>query len=170
MTDFRSPRPLKVGDIASEFDCGVPALDRWLRAWARRNEGSGASRTFVSVDADTQRVAGYYCLSASSLIRDGIPEALGREMPNPVPVALLGRLAVDRRYSGEGLGRSLLQDALARAVSAAQSVGMVAIIVNAKDESVVPFYERFGFSLLPDGSTHTLYRRVSDIVQSAAAL
>lgn len=170
MRQFHRPRPLAAADIVSEFDCGIEVLDRWLKGWARHNEAAGGSRTFVSVAAGTDRVAGYYCLSASSIVRGEAPGSLARRMPDPIPVALLGRLAVDRRDAGVGLGASLLQDAVARAIQASDTLGMRALIVNAKDDDVVPFYERFGFRRFPDGSERILYLTIADALRTAADL
>lgn len=160
MTEFRTPRPLAVGDKLSEFRCGVESLDIWLRGRARRNEGNGASRTMVSVTG-AGRVAGYYCLSASALERGEGPPALTNGMPSSVPVVLLGRLAVDREFAGLGLGASLLQHATVRALEAAEAIGIHAILVHAVDDEVVPFYERFGFTPIP-GESRTLYLLTQD--------
>lgn len=161
MTEFRTPRPLAAGDVTSAFDSGEESLDRWLRGRARGNEKSGASRTMVSV-TDEGRVAGYYCLSASSLVRDDeTPAELGGGQPNPIPVVLLGRLAVDQAFAGIGLGSSLLQHAVVQAVTAAETIGIRAILVHALTEEVVPFYERFGFTRFPDAN-HVLYLLVAD--------
>ena len=170
MPQYHRPRPLAVGDVVSEFDCGIEVLDRWLRGWARHNEAAGGSRTYVSVATGTDRVAGYYCLSASSIVRSEAPGAVARSMPDPIPVALLGRLAVDRRDAGAGLGASLLQDAVRRAIQASETLGMRALIVNAKDDDVVPFYERFGFRRFPDGSERILFLKIADALKTAAAL
>lgn len=167
MAQYHRPRPIKAGDIASEFDCGVDVLDRWLKAWARHNEAAGGSRSYVSVTDDTSHVAGYYCLSASSIARADAPEALGHRMPDPIPVALLGRLAVDRRHAGGGLGSSLLQDAVLRAIQASETLGIRALVVEAIDDGVVPFYERFGFRRFP-GTRRILSLKISDALKTAA--
>ena len=170
MPRYHRPRPIQTGDIASEFDCGIDVLDRWLKVWARHNEAAGGSRSYVSVTEDTKHVAGYYCLSASSIARADAPVPLARNMPDPIPVALLGRLAVDRRHAGVGLGASLLQDAVLRAIQASEALGIRALVVNAIDESVVPFYERFGFRRFPDGSERILYLKIADALKTAAGL
>lgn len=160
MTDFFRPRALRAGDVLSEFNCGVESLDSWIRGRARENEKRGASRTFVSVTPEDQ-VAGYYCLSASAIALAETPAALGRRMPDPVPVLLLGRLAVDAQFAGRGLGSSLLADAVSRALTAADSIGAVAMIVHASTEDVVGFYERFGFERFP-ASQQSLFLLFSD--------
>ena len=115
----------------------------------------------VSVTRDEGRVAGYYCLSSSSLLRgDGSPE-LGAGMPDTIPVVLLGRLAIDQEFQGVGLGYSLLQHATTRALEAADTIGIRAILVHALSDAVVAFYEKFGFTRFPNQS-HTLYLLTKD--------
>lgn len=160
MTEFLTPRPLAPGDRVSEFRCGEEQLDAWLRGRARGNERSGASRTLVSVTREG-RVAGYYCLSSSSIVRDSVPAELARQQPDPIPVVLLGRLAVDESFAGVGLGASLLQHATSRAIEAAEAIGIRAILVHAMTEEVVAFYERFGFTRFP-GQDRTLYLLLAD--------
>lgn len=107
------------------------------------------------------RVAGYYCLASSSLERSEGPEELAAGMPPSIPVVLLGRLAVDREFAGRGLGVSLLQHATSRALLAAETIGIRAMIVHAVDDDVVSFYERFGFTPFP-GERRTLYLLARD--------
>ncbi|MEU4014281.1 GNAT family N-acetyltransferase [Microbacterium sp. NPDC028030] len=160
MTDFLVPRPLAAGDTLSQFRCGEESLDIWLRGRARRNERSGASRTMVSVTR-SGRVAGYYCLSSSAIDRREGPPPLAAGMPPSVPVVLLGRLAVDQEFAGRGLGGSLLQHATLRALEAAQTIGIHAMLVHAISDDVVPFYERFGFTGFPE-EQRTLYLLTKD--------
>ncbi|MEV4736945.1 MULTISPECIES: GNAT family N-acetyltransferase [unclassified Microbacterium] len=160
MTEFLTPRPLTTGDVLSDFRCGVESLDLWLRGRARRNERSGASRTMVSVTREG-RVAGYYCLSSSAIDRGDGAAPLAAGMPSSIPVVLLGRLAVDEEFAGCGLGASLLQHATLRALEAAETIGIHAVIVHAITDDVVPFYERFGFTRFPDAQ-RTLYLRTAD--------
>jgi GNAT superfamily N-acetyltransferase len=161
VTEFLAPRPISAGDRLSEFHSGEESLDSWLRGRARSNEKAGASRTSVSVTRDEHRVAGYSCLSSSSLERGDGPLALTDKMPPTIPVVLLGRLAVDRDFHGMGLGFSLLQHATLRALDAAETIGIRAILVHALNEDVVPFYEKFGFTRFPDQS-QTLYLLTKD--------
>jgi predicted N-acetyltransferase YhbS len=113
MTRFSATRPIKRGDPVSRFDCGLAALNAWLRNHAIRNQDSGASRTFITM-ADPSTIAGYYSLSAFTVARADVG-GLGMAMPDPIPVTLIGRLAVDRRCAGQGLGANLLRDAALRA-------------------------------------------------------
>lgn len=114
----------------------------------------------VSITRDG-RVAGYYCLSSSSVVRDEVPTDLSRQQPDAIPVVLLGRLAIDEAFAGRGLGASLLQHATVRAIEAAEAIGIRAILVHAMTEKVVPFYERFGFTRFP-GQDPTLYLLLAD--------
>jgi predicted N-acetyltransferase YhbS len=141
--------PERLGDDhdLSEFDCGEPALDDWLREQARTNEKTGASRTFV-VCAEG-RVVGYFALANGSVEREIARGRVGRGMPNPVPVMVIGRLAVDRKYQERGIGRALLKDAVWRTLQAAQHAGIRAILVHAKSEDAKRFYERCGFAASP---------------------
>ncbi len=161
MVEFLAPRPIAAGDKLSGFQSGEESLDNWLRGRARSNEKAGASRTSVCVTREEQRVAGYYCLSSSSLEREDGPPALTAKMPPSVPVVLLGRLAIDRDFQGMGLGISLLQHATMRALDAAETIGIRAILVHALSEGVVPFYEKFGFTRFPNQSK-TLYLLTQD--------
>lgn len=121
------------------FDSGEPALDRWLQTRAARNE-SRYSRTYVVTRGGDVR--GYYTLSAGAVDRAAAPGRLRRNAPDSVPVALLARLAVDRREQGQGLGASLLADALRRCAAAADTIGLAAVLVHAKSEAARGFYMR----------------------------
>ncbi len=159
---FRSPRPLLPTDDTAAFDCGAPSLNAWLRTRALKNETTGASRTFVSIDSETDVVAGYYCLSASSLLLEGAPGNVRRNMPDPIPVILIGRLAVDQRFKGKGLGVSLLQHALLKGLEASQIVGARAFIVDALDNDAERFYSKFGFTLMPPATKRAMYLLIKD--------
>ncbi len=124
------------------FDSGMPPLDQWLKKRARPNEINGASRTYVLCVG--RRVIGYYALAAGSLIHGQATGAVRRNMPDPVPVALLGRLAVDRASQGQGLGRDLTRDAILRVLGAADLIGLRAILVRAISDEAKRLYERCG--------------------------
>lgn len=159
---FRSPRPLLPTDDTSAFDCGTQSLSEWLRTCALKNETTGASRTFVSIDSETDRVAGYYCLSASSLLLEDAPGSVRRNMPDPIPVILIGRLAVDQRFKGHGLGVSLLQHAVLKGLEASRIIGARAFIVDAIDDAAESFYRKFGFALMPPASKRAMYLLMKD--------
>jgi GNAT superfamily N-acetyltransferase len=143
--EISAPEHLTAAHDVSAFDSGVPDLDDWLRKRALANEETGASRTYVVCAGG--RVAGYYALATG-----GVAQVLGRvrrNMPNPVPVMILGRLAVDRSWQGRNLGASLLRDAVVRTVQAAEIGGIRAILVDAISEDAKRFYERNGFRVSP---------------------
>lgn len=145
----------------TDFDCGTPLLDGFIRSYASQNERSGTSRTFVAVRPGSARVCAYFSIAAGSLVLQSIPKHNRRNLiRQPVPIALLGRLAVDRSEQGKGLGRIMLADALDRIVHAAESIGIHAIEVHALDAAARSFYERFGFTSLLDDPLH-LYLPVS---------
>jgi len=141
-----------------------------LRDRALKNEAGRASRTFVSTEVASGVVAGYYCLASSSLLPEDATGALKRNMPNPIPVFLLGRLAVDSRFHGVGLGASLLQHAFIKAVEASQLVGAKALLVDAMSESAVSFYRRYGFEPMPTRSERAMYVLMGDAERTIAAL
>jgi GNAT superfamily N-acetyltransferase len=132
-----SPVPLQASHDIAAFDCGVPALDDWLKLRALKNE-SRFSRTYVV--CDDNRAVGYFCLSAGAVERAAAPGKVRRNAPDAVPVSLIGRLAVSKAYAGRGLGADLLADALRRIAVAAQSIGIGAVLVQAKDEKAKRFY------------------------------
>jgi GNAT superfamily N-acetyltransferase len=126
-----------------DFDSGSAQLDDWLRRRALRNDADGASRTYVVCQGTS--VAAFYCLANGAVLHAGAPGRVRRNMPDPIPVMVLGRLAVDRRFQGQGLGSALLRDAILRTLQAADIAGIRAILVHAKDEKARAFYERSGF-------------------------
>lgn len=143
-----SPQSLTTDHELSTFDCGVPALNRWIRRKALANQVSGASRTFVYVD-ETGRVVGFYALAMGAVERSMVDDDTGQDMPDPIPIALLGRLAVDQTQQGKGLGSDLLRDALLRILRTAEDIGVRAVLVHAKNESAKAFYTRWGFRASP---------------------
>lgn len=142
-----APAPLAPEHQLDQFDSGVAPLDEWLRRRARANEAAGASRTFVLCAGP--RVVGYYSLAAGSVMHTGATGRVRRNMPEPVPVVLLGRLAIDKGWQGRGSGADLLRDAVLRAVSAAGAIGVRAILVHAISDAAKAFYERHGFRASP---------------------
>lgn len=138
-----SPEKLSAEHDLSGFDSGEPALDEWLRRRALPNEASGASRTYVVCVG--KKVAGYYTLAAGAVTRTDAPGRVRRNAPDPVPVMVLGRLAVDRAFQGRSIGAGLLRDAVLRTVQAAEIAGIRAILVHAISETAKRFYERYGF-------------------------
>jgi GNAT superfamily N-acetyltransferase len=129
------------------FDSGHDSLDNWLCRRARANQVSGASRTYVVCDG--RRVVGYYCLSSGALAVTEAPGPIRRNMPDPIPMAVLGRLAIDLAYQGRGLGAALLQDAVLRTAQAAHIMGIRGLLVHAISDEAKAFYERYGFLASP---------------------
>ncbi len=131
----------------AEFDCGNDTLNEWLTKRALKNQNSGASRTFV-ICQDNQ-VIGYYALASGSVERMATPKSISRNMPEPIPVMVLGRLAIDTRMQGQGLGSALLKGALLRTLSVSKNVGIRAILVHAISENARRFYLSYGFLVSP---------------------
>jgi GNAT superfamily N-acetyltransferase len=142
---FTAPERLTPEHDIGAFDSGSPKLDGWLLRRALRNEAEGGSRTYVVCQGN--QVAGFYCLASGAVMHAAAPGKIRRNMPEPIPVMILGRLAVDRRFQGQGLGTGLLRDAILRTTQAAEIAGIRAILVHAKDEQARLWYDRFGFFL-----------------------
>ncbi|WP_137391438.1 GNAT family N-acetyltransferase [Rhodoligotrophos defluvii] len=144
------PAPINGEHSLDQFFCGKEPLDDWLRNTARGSEGKTA-RTYVTCVG--QRVIGYYCLATGAVVRSSMPRNYRHGNPDPVPIMLIGRLAVDRHFQGNGVGKALLKDAFLRIVEASSIVGARAIIVHAIDEGAAVFYTNFGFIPFPDNPT-----------------
>jgi GNAT superfamily N-acetyltransferase len=141
------PVPLADHHDFADFGCGVATLDDWLRKRARANQASGASRTFVLCEED--RVVAYYALASGAVRIAEAPSSLRRNMPDPIPVAVLGRLAIDRAHQGRGLGRALVRDAALRLLQAAEILGIRALLVHAICDDAKNFYVATGFTPSP---------------------
>jgi len=137
------PQPLTEAHELAGFESGVPSLDDWLRRRALQNRGSGASRSFVVCDSGAT-VVGYYALATSAVAVDASPGRFRRNMPDPIPVVVLARLAIDRAHHGRGLGRALFQDAAMRVLQAADTIGIRGMLVHAISEEARAFYVRLG--------------------------
>ena len=161
MGAITAPEALAAQHDVSRFDCGVPGINAWLQRKARLNESKGGARTYVVCAQD--RVIAFYSLAASSVERRRVSSRVGRSMPEPIPVILLGQLAVDVDYQGRGLGSDLLFDAGRRALAAAGVIGARAIVVQALDEQVARFYRRHGFTRLSDHEPLMLILRISEL-------
>jgi GNAT superfamily N-acetyltransferase len=143
----RAPEPLNAQHNLEAFASGVDSLDQWLRRRALKNQAGGASRTFVAWDG--QRVLAYYALASGAVAVDAAPGRFRRNMPDPIPVVVLGRLAVDRSLQGRGVGRALMRDAGQRVLQAADAIGIRGLIVHALSTEAQTFYERIGFEPSP---------------------
>jgi GNAT superfamily N-acetyltransferase len=142
-----APEPLGAQHALGPFDSGIPSLDDWLKRRALANQTSGASRTFVVCDDGA--VVGYYALASHAVATVAATGRVRRNMPEPVPVVVLGRLAIARTHQGRGLGRALFQDAARRVMHAAGAIGIRALLVHALSEEAKAFYLRLGLSSSP---------------------
>ena len=154
---YTSPEPLERRHAIDDFDCGEPPLDDWLKRHARPAQGAGSARTYVTT-IDTTEVVGYYALAAAQVEPDEATSRLlkGEPQQRAVPAVLLARLAVDRRHQSQGVGRSLLQDAVLKCLQAADSVGVRAMLIHAKHEQARAWYEQYGFERSPSDPLHLM--------------
>ncbi len=152
---FQRPVPLEAGHRTESFRCGARSLDEWLHRQGLQSHRGGSSRVFVTTEADPN-VAGYYALAAGAVQPREAPRRLVRGLAanQPVPVILLGRLAVDIRHQGQHLGRSLLLDGMTRVLEASELIGVRALLLHAVDERARDWYGQFGFERSP---THPLH-------------
>jgi GNAT superfamily N-acetyltransferase len=142
-----APEPLAASHRVEEFDSGVASLDTWLKRRAGANQQSGASRTFVTCEDDA--VVGYYALAAGAIAVEAAQGRFRRNMPDPIPVVVLARLALHRTQQGRGLGRALFQDAGRRVLYATEAIGIRGLIVHAISEDARAFYLRLGLDPSP---------------------
>jgi GNAT superfamily N-acetyltransferase len=160
---IRPPEKLTSTHQIEDFDSGIDQLDSWLKRRALGNEAEGASRTYVVCAGEV--VVGYYCLSNGAVANNLATGKVRRNMPDPIPVMIIGRLAVDRRWQGKGIGKGLLRDAILRTLKASEIAGIRAILVHAISEEAKKFYEQYRFtasSLEP----LTLMVKINDAVAS----
>lgn len=143
-----APQPLSAKHRVEDFACGESSLDEWLRRRALANQLTGASRTFV-VTNEMQQVVAYYAMVAGAVSHQEASGRIRRNMPDPVPVMVLARLAVDQRLQRQQLGAALLQDAVQRAYAVAQNAGVRALLVHALNERARQFYTHYGFEPSP---------------------
>lgn len=144
---LKAPAPLVQTHDTATFDCGQESLNHWVKNTALKNEKNGASRTFVVCDG--KKVIGYYTLAAGSVSHSEVPGKVRRNMPEPIPVMVLGRLAVDKNYQSKGIGKALLQDALLRVIAISKQAGVKAMMLHALTEEAKRFYLRQGFIVSP---------------------
>lgn len=161
-----APEPLTAEHDVSEFSCGKPTLDHWLKTRALANQEKGF--TAVVAVHDAGRVVGYYGLAPTGAVPSILPRAIRTgQPPNPVPCLLLGQLATDTAWAGQGIGTGLMKHALERCVQAARLVGGRALMVNAVDEEAARFWQRRGFMPSKDDPL-VLFRSIADIAASLA--
>jgi GNAT superfamily N-acetyltransferase len=159
-----APVPLTVDHDLSGFDCGEPVLDDWLKRRALKNE-SRFSRTYVV--CEDNHVVGYFCISAGAIQRAAAPGKIRRNAPDTAPVSVIGRLAVSRNHAGQGLGADLLADALRRIAAAAETIGIAAVLVQAKDERAKRFYLACAEFIEFPADSRTLFLPIETVVEAA---
>lgn len=158
---LRAPAPVASHHDVSQFDSGSAALDTWLKNRARKGEGRFA-RTYVVCEGD--RVIAYCCIAVGSVERASAPKKLQRNAPYPIPVSIIGRLAVDRSYAGRGLGKDLLQDAFRRIVHVSEIAGVSAVLVHAKDDAARAFYMKCAEFIEYPAESRTLFLPIDTII------
>ena len=144
---IEAPQPLSDQDATEDFACGIESLDNWLKRRALKNQVQGASRTYVVCNAN--RVVAYFALASGAVLGSGATGRLRRNMPDPIPVVVLGRLAVDRRFHGKGIGRALVRNAGMRVLQAAKAIGIRGMTVQALSSEAKVFYEHLGLEPSP---------------------
>ncbi len=165
MGRLNPPHPLTRHHNLSQFDCGNASLNEWLYRRALKNENSGASRTFVVCEED-KKIVGYYCLSTGAVEHEDSSGSIRRNMPEPIPVMVLGRLAVDGHWQKQGIASGLLKDAILRTMNVSQQVGVRALLVHALSEQAKSFYLKHGFHESPTNSM-TLMISVKEAIKAA---
>jgi len=146
---FDAPVPLTEQHDLEEFNSGEAVLDDWLRRRALANMAIAASKTYVVCPTDSRRVIGFYALSMGQILNQEATGAMRRNMPRQIPAVILGRLAIDRNWQGQGLGSALLRDAVERSARAAGEVAARLLVVHAISPAAETFYRHFGFARLP---------------------
>ena len=163
---FTPPRPLVAEDDTAAFDCGRDALNHWFQRHAWRNQELGVSRTTVMCDPAAGSVVGYLSLSTAQIERAWLPKAQQRSRPDPMPAILLGQLAVDLRWQGRGVARSLMFYALTTAVRMSTQVGCFCVLTHPLDDGVRALYAAFGFEDLPFDPARSMAVRISDLARN----
>jgi GNAT superfamily N-acetyltransferase len=166
MAEVTPPRPLAESDDRNGFDCGRESINQWFRRHAWTNHAAGISRANVVCDAATGQIVGYVTLSAAQIERAALPKPQQRNKPDPVPVTLLGQLAIHKDYQRKGYARSLLLFALRAALRASRDVGSFGVITHPLDDSARGFYARWGFQDLPFDPRRAMIVRMIDLERS----
>ena len=165
---INKPRPLALEDDRAVFDCGKDALNKWFHNRAWKNQVAGVSRTNVMCDSETGQIVAYVSLASSEIRRSLLTKKYQRNMPDPVPALLLGQLAVDKNYQGQGIAGDLLFFAFQTVLSIEKQIGCFGVITHPIDDNARSFYKRWGFednSFDPEGS---MIIRIMDLLKSQA--
>ena len=147
MGKINAPEPISKSHDVDSFNCGINSLDHWLKTRSLKNEKNNASRTYVVTHNGT--VAGYYALAVGSIESSEVPGKIKRNMPSPIPVMILGRLAVDIEYQDQKIGKGLLKDAVLRTIFISEQTGLKGLLVHALNENARYFYKAHGFIEMP---------------------
>ena len=166
MEGIGRPRPLKKGDSRDSFDCGQDTLNAWFKSNAWRNQQAGVSRTSVLVHSETDKIVGYVSLTVGEVRREFLPKSRQRNMPDPIPVFLLGQLAVDLDWQGRGLSEVLLSLAIVTAIKVGKNVGSFALVTHPLNDGVRKFYSDRGFIGLHGDPKGSMYIRLTDLAIS----
>ncbi len=161
-----APMPLAQHHVTEPFSCGVESLDLWLKRRSLKNQIQGASRTYVVCDGP--RIVAYYALASGALTTVDASGRFRRNMPDPIPVVVLGRLAVDQALHGQGFGRALVRDAGMRVIQAADAIGIRGMIVHALSDDARVFYEKIGFEPSPNDAC-LLMLTLPDLIDAMGA-
>jgi GNAT superfamily N-acetyltransferase len=166
VAEIAAPRPLAETDDRTRFDCGRASMNHWFQRHAWINQAAGISRTNVICDAATSDIIGYVTLTAGQIERAFLAKPQQRNKPDPVPVTLLGQLAIDKHHQGKGHARSLLLFALRTALRASREIGSFGVITHPIDDQVRAFYGRWGFQDLPFDPHRAMIVRMVDLERS----
>jgi GNAT superfamily N-acetyltransferase len=166
VAEIAAPRPLAETDDRSRFDCGRESMNRWFQRPAWINHAAGISRSNVICDTATSDIIGYVTLSAGQIERAFLPKSQQRNKPDPVPVTLLGQLAIHKDHQGKGHARSLLLFALRTALRASREIGSFGVITHPIDDQMRTFYGRWGFQDLPFDPHRAMIVRMVDLERS----
>ena len=157
MPRFGDPEPLTSDHVLEGFGCGHPSLDQWLTRHALQAGAAGSARTYVVLDSEQHRVVGYHALTAAGIEREAATTRVIKGMPRyPIAVVLLARLAVDLTVTGRGIGAWVLRDAMLRTMTAAEAIGVRAMLVHAQDENARRFYLKHGLEPSPTDPLHLM--------------
>jgi predicted N-acetyltransferase YhbS len=143
--NYAGPTLLTSEHMLEAFDCGEVTLNDWLVHRAPGNQATGTSRTWVVTPESNKTVVGYYASSTASVLRAAAPRRITRNQPADLPAILLGRMAVDIRHQGKGLGQALLKHFMVKAIEVSEKVGVRLVLVHAKNDRASAFYRSYGF-------------------------
>ena len=163
MAGLTPPCALTVDDDRDQFDCGRDSLNQWFRRHAWRNQQSGVTRTSVMCDTVSGAIVGHVSLSTAQIQREFLPKAAQRNQPDPLPVILLGQLAVDRVHQGNGIARSLMRYALTTASRLSVHIRCFGVLTHPTDDGARKFYSAFGFENLVGDPQHSMLVRMADL-------